>query len=434
MSEAGSVRAGAKSPVVCIVGAGYAGKMRLYRRMVELGARLVVVDEPEHWSQQLVADGIAEAWLPVEVVGEPDRDAAAVLSALREGGVHPDGVMTFWEDSVAVASRVAAALSLPGNPPHSVDTCRSKFRTRELSARVGLPTGRSVRVGTEAELLAAAEVIGFPAVLKPEFGASAMGVIKVPDAHSMSSALALVRSVVTPEYDTIFRAGEGLLLEEYLDGVEFDVDVIMHDGLCIFSSVSQNWPTAEPSFQETGLHCPPDHDARQVTELVNLVVRTAQAFELANGVLHIEAKCTSRGPRVVEVNPRMGGGRVYEMVKAVWNVDLVAAQLRSCLGLPPDIEPSSQPLLASVGRLVHAPVSGRLVSLPIAEEPHPERLSLYIDIETEVGEHVVGPEAVFATVLADVTVMAPDLATARAVADHALERVPEVWPLDEASA
>ena len=28
---------------------------------------------------------------------------------------------------------------------------------------------------------------------------------------------------------------------------KFDVDLVMHRGNCVFSSVSQNWPTAEPS-------------------------------------------------------------------------------------------------------------------------------------------------------------------------------------------
>jgi hypothetical protein len=54
----------------------------------------------------------------------------------------------------------------------------------------------------------------------------------------------------------IFRAGCDLLLEQYLDAVEFDVDLVLQNGESVFCSVSQNWPTAEPSFQETGLHLP----------------------------------------------------------------------------------------------------------------------------------------------------------------------------------
>ncbi len=46
---------------VVVVGTGYPGKRRVYERMAELGARLVIVDEAGHWSERLVDDGVASA-------------------------------------------------------------------------------------------------------------------------------------------------------------------------------------------------------------------------------------------------------------------------------------------------------------------------------------------------------------------------------------
>ena len=132
--------------------------------------------------------------------------------------------------------------------------------------------------------------------MKPEFGASAMGCVRVNGFEDLPGVYNLVRDVVRPEHDDIFRAGNDLLLEEYLDGVEFDVDLVLADGTCVFNSVSQNWPTAEPSFQERGLHCPADHNPKAVKRLVDLTVQTVQAFGFSRGVLHVEGKCTSRGP------------------------------------------------------------------------------------------------------------------------------------------
>ena len=215
---------------VVVISAGYEGKRRAHVRMADLGARLVIVDEPGHWSESLVADGVAAAWLAAPVVGDSDQDAQAVLDALAAAGVRPDGVLTFWEDSVCVVARVAAALGLPGNPPEAVDAARSKVRTRELSAQLGLPTPRAQRVRSLDELFAAAAHVGFPAVVKPEFGASAVGCIRVDDLESLPGVYSLVRRIVDPENDVIFRAGNDLLLEEYLDGVEFDVDLVMHEG------------------------------------------------------------------------------------------------------------------------------------------------------------------------------------------------------------
>jgi biotin carboxylase len=413
--------------VVAVVSAGYLGKRRAYVRMAELGASLVIVDEPGHWSEALVAEGVAAAWLPAPVEGDPDRDAEAVLAALASAGVRPDGVLTFWEDSVGTAARVAATLGLPGNPPEAVDAARSKVETRALAARLGLPTPRARRVRSLDELFAAAAYVGFPAVVKPEFGAGAAGCVRVDDAESLPGVYSLVRRIVDPELDVIFRAGNDLLLEEYLDGVEFDVDLVLQDGKCVFASVSQNWPTAEPSFQETGLHCPPDHDRRDVRRLVRHVVETVRAFGLTQGVLHVEGKCTSNGPRIVEVNARMGGARVHEFVEAVWGVDLVEAQLRSCLGLPQIARASRRPRAAAVNAIVYAPATGRLESLPIGEAPG-GCLAFEVDLAEPIGAEVHGPEAVFATPLAELTLTAKDLKTARVLLADVLREPPRVAP------
>jgi biotin carboxylase len=411
---------------VVVVGAGYTGKQRMLARVKSLGVRLVIVDEPGHWSAALVDEGVADAWIGAPVTGDADADAAAAVEALAAAGVRPDGVVTFWEDSTCTATRVAAEFGLPSNPPEAVDSARSKVRMRERSAQLGLPTPRAQRVRSLDELYAAAAHVGFPAVVKPEFGASAVGCVRVDSLDALPRIYSLVREVVTPDHDGIFRMGNDLLLEEYLDGVEFDVDLLMHDGRCVFSSVSQNWPTNEPSFQETGLHCPPDHDRKAVKKLVELAVAHAQRFGLHQGVLHIEGKSTSRGPRIVEINCRIGGGRIHEFIERVWGVDLVEAQVRSSLGLAPAVQPSKKPLCAIANVCVQAPSTGRLASSAVPLEQPSEATWWQIDTSVDAGEHVVGPEAVFATVVADVNIAAKDLKTAHALARRVLTSPPTV--------
>lgn len=415
-----------RGATVVVVGAGYASKRRIYERINELGAHIVVVEEPGHWSEQLASDGVADRWVSAPISGEPETDAQAVVEALSAAGVKPDGVLTFWENSAPVAARVAAALGLPGNPVDAVDATRSKLRTREISARLGLATPRAARVRSLDELYAAAADIGFPAVIKPEFGAAAMGCLRVDSFAEIPDVYRLVRGVVTVETDGIFRAGNDLLLEEYLDGVEFDVDLVLEDGSCVFSSVSQNWPTAEPSFQETGLHCPPDHSRREVRALTDFCIRAAEAFGFRTGVLHIEAKSTSRGPRIVEINARMGGGPIHLIVEEVWGVDLIEAQLRASLGLSQDLRRSRRPRCAAVNVLVYAPSSGRLAAFPLAESSRNGKALLDLDIQAAVGDEVAGPDAVFATELAELVVVGRNLAAARAAASEVLADPPRV--------
>ena len=413
-------------PTVVVVGAGYEGKRHYYQRLAALGARLVIVDEPGHWSESLTNEIAGTKWIATPITGNPGIDAGAILDALKRSGVRPDGVLTFFENYVCEAARVAAALGLPGNPPEAVDAARSKVRTRELSARLGLPTPKAQRVRSVDELFAAAADIRFPAVVKPEFGASAAGCVKLDSFESLPGVYKLVRAVVTPEQKAIFRAGSDLLLEQYLDGVEFDVDLILQDGECVFSSVSQNWPTAEPSFQETGLHLPPHHNKKAVRALVDLSVQTVQAFGFRRGVLHVEGKCTSRGPRVIEVNARMGGARIHQMVEAVWGIDLIEAQLRSSLDLPQALKPSRKPRCAVVNAIVHAPATGRLAELPFGHVAPEGGMGVELDIFGEIGQQVAGSDSTFATVLAELTLSGKNLRRARSLAAQVLREPPRI--------
>ena len=187
-----------------------------------------------------------------------------------------------------------------------------------------------------------------------------------PSSRSPASTGSSARSSKATIVD-LLRAGNDLVLEEYLDGVEFDIDLVLEDGECVFSSVSQNWPTAEPSFQETGLHCPPDHArSRSAASWSSACGRSRRSGSCA-GVLHVEGKCTAKGPRIVEVNARMGGGRIHQIVEAVWGVDLIEAHLRSALGLPQQLAPSRKPRCAVVDALLYAPATGRLAALPFRE-------------------------------------------------------------------
>ena len=46
------------------------------------------------------------------------------------------------------------------------------------------------------------------------------------------------------------------IMETYLDGPEVDVDIALSQGEIIYGAVTDNWPTIEPYFNETGSNCP----------------------------------------------------------------------------------------------------------------------------------------------------------------------------------
>jgi hypothetical protein len=148
------------------------------------------------------------------------------------------------------------------------------------------------------------------------------------------------------------------------------------------------------------------------------------------GVLHIEAKLTALGPRIVEINARMGGGPIHRIVEAVWGVDLVEAQLRSSLGLTQNLGLSGRPRCAVADAFVYPETSGRLVENPVPAAAARRDDVLALDPYAEIGAEVAGLDEVFATAVAQVAVQGPDLRQARAGLAELLREPVTTEPLD----
>lgn len=69
-----------------------------------------------------------------------------------------------------------------------------------------------------------------------------------------------------------------LMLEEYLDGPEVDVDLILSEGEAVYGAITDNWPTVEPYFNETGSNCPSILPTKQQQELMQMAVQATHCL------------------------------------------------------------------------------------------------------------------------------------------------------------
>jgi carnosine synthase len=392
---------------VAVLEPGYITKRYLYERAHAYGVRLVLVGNDAGWARTLVHEGVAERFLAADTSGDPEMAARAILATLRGEEDRLDGVFTLWEDAVPATARVAEALGLPGPPPAAADAARSKLRTLEASLAAGLPTPRFMHLPDASVLAEAGDRVGFPAVIKPVFGAEALGCLRVDDFAALEEGYARVSELITPELNAIFQQGRDLMLEEYLDGPEFDVDMVLSGGECVFSAISENWPTEEPYFVETGMHSPSAHPTDRQEAMADLCIRTAFALGFRDGVLHAEAKDTSNGPRLLEMNGRLAGGIIEELHLRVTGVSLIEQQLLLAVGLPAAPTAAPEPLAGATLISLHAPLSGRLAHTHFMDHLDGDPCVLQRDPMVEAGEPVTAAADGFPTVIAELAVTGP---------------------------
>eukprot|EP00405_Crypthecodinium_cohnii_P018813 CAMPEP_0206482574 /NCGR_PEP_ID=MMETSP0324_2-20121206/38948_1 /ASSEMBLY_ACC=CAM_ASM_000836 /TAXON_ID=2866 /ORGANISM="Crypthecodinium cohnii, Strain Seligo" /LENGTH=591 /DNA_ID=CAMNT_0053960533 /DNA_START=140 /DNA_END=1915 /DNA_ORIENTATION=+ len=373
-----------KGATVVFVSAGYPGKRFIYERAAALGVKSVILDHPDSWSKGLVEEGIIAKFLPVDMSQSSDevfKEAVRAISELGKDGItgKADGVVTFVELSVPLTSRLAEVLGLPGMSPAAVDAARDKHRTRAALKKAGLPTPANFLIKQCSDLKAAAEAVGFPAVLKPVSGAASLGVKKVLSFEELESSYREVAEELgglVVSSGALTKATNGIkgvnassvvdltvLLEQYLDGPEVDVDIVMSDGEWRYAAVSDNGPTSEPYFQEFWGLCPSLLSKQQQTELKELAINSVKVLGFATGVFHVELKYTSTtGPQLIEVNARLGGGPVRECNRLVWGVDLVEEAIFCALGIPARPYSPPTPNTCIGYTFVNAQKSGKLTS------------------------------------------------------------------------
>lgn len=244
------------------------------------------------------------------------------------------GVMTWTEWMLVPTARLAEHLGLPSNSSEVMLACRNKATSRTVFARAGVPSAASMKAATLLEAgLATDAVGGFPVVIKPAAYAASVGVIHVdrgedlPGAFEFASASA-ARSMESTE----------VLVEEYLNGPEVSVETVTFAGATIPVAVTRKSLGSLPYFEETG-HAVAAGDPL-LAQAGPVAVAAVRALGVQYGVCHTELRLTTRGPRVVEVNARIGGDLIGRLVELATGIQLARVAADIACGRAPDLTPT----------------------------------------------------------------------------------------------
>ncbi|MFE0186519.1 ATP-grasp domain-containing protein [Streptomyces sp. NPDC058989] len=265
----------------------------------------------------------------VQLTGSPERDAVLVRR------LAPAGVLTFSENLLRVTAGLAHDLGLPGHTPEVAEVLTDKYRQRERLRAAGVDAVRCHPLPDAAAWERALSAVGLPAVVKPVHGQGSRGTFAVRDRVEAEG----VRSRLFDD------PGGAWVVEELLQGRPSGTlgDYVSvetasgPDGTTVLAVTGKHPLT--PPFRETGQFWPaalPHEDHAAVSDLA---VRAVTALGVTTGVCHTEVKLTPGGPRIIEVNGRLGG-HLNELSRRASGVDLVRTAALLALNAPPPPAPT----------------------------------------------------------------------------------------------
>lgn len=323
------------------------GTGALFARVAhELGLEPVLVtDRPERYrfleTERVRVAEVADSSSVPEL-----REAAEALAATAPLA----GVTSSSEYSIADAAELASRLGLPGPDPEAVRLCRDKALQRQRLAAAGVAIPRFRDADTVLEAVTAAADLGSRVVVKPVAESGSVGVALCDGPAEVREH---ARTLLAATTDARGRPREPrVVVEELVEGPELSVELFDRRPI----AVVRKHLGPLPRFVEVGHDLPaplPDERRRAVERTA---VAALDALGLDFGPAHVELRLADGVPTIIEVNPRLAGGFIPELVRRARGIDLVRATVERVAGRRP--RPEADRRRAASIRFLLAPAAG----------------------------------------------------------------------------
>lgn len=303
---------------ILIIGASIL-QLPAIKKAKEMGFYVGVAD----YNPNAVGIAYADEYFNVSTI-----DIDGVVRVAQE--FRPDGIMTLATDMPMRA--IAKACEVCGLPGIRFDTAIKATDKGEMIQKFeahGVAHPWYYIAPDKSAFDSVIDRITFPCIMKPTDNAGSRGVVLCHDIGQLKA-----------EYEYAHRESRGgaVIIEEYLEGPEFSVEVIVVDGEPHVLQITDKLTTGAPHFVEMGHSQPTRQPEEQQEKIRDLACRAVKAVGINCGPAHVEMILTKDGPKMVELGARMGGDCITtHLVPLSTGIDMMKATIDIACNRKPDI-------------------------------------------------------------------------------------------------
>lgn len=245
-----------------------------------------------------------------------------IEAVLRQAAPDIAGIIPTNEPSEEVACRLAQRFNLPHNSPEIAAIRWNKAKVKELAQKAGLRVPKFKECYSEKDVRDFAKELSYPIIIKPPAGAASINVFKC---HTLNELLEKHQTIISTPDDFNNRPDYSVV-EEYIAGTEYQINTFS-DGKNV--RVTDIWLTekidtefASNLYYNSWVVDPADPKAESIAAYA---VKVTRANGIKYGPGYIQLKADEKGPALIEIHARFGGGGLPEIVKFVSNFDPIKA-------------------------------------------------------------------------------------------------------------
>ncbi|MER9139343.1 acetyl-CoA carboxylase biotin carboxylase subunit family protein [Mesorhizobium sp. M0830] len=233
------------------------------------------------------------------------------------------GITCAGDPFYATVGKLCQYFDLPGPDPISIERCCDKFTQRQLLAEAGVPIPAYRLAAGAAEVESAAAELGLPVILKPTVGAGSRGVRLCRDLDELAEHTSYLLGG-----QHILGSPPRILVEEFARGPYYSVEIMGNEVLGI--AAADSGPPPHFVFRECTFPAVLTDDVHE--RIAEVCLRCLGGLSLGWGPMNVELRWTKQGPVVIEVNPRLAGTPIPQLVQAADGVDLITEHIKLAIG------------------------------------------------------------------------------------------------------
>lgn len=174
------------------------------------------------------------------------------------------------------------------------------------------------------------EKVKFPLIIKSPKSAGSKDVLLASNKKELEKHITYLRN---------HNPKDNVIIEDYVTGPQYLVEAIIHNSTPNIIAIIEQEISKGQRFIITGYGVLIEVPEKIKIEIENILQTIVSELKIQNGAMHLEMRYTKSGWKLIEINPRISGGAMNQMIQAAYGFNLVEETLKLYLGEEPDIQP-----------------------------------------------------------------------------------------------
>lgn len=246
------------------------------------------------------------------------------------GVIHPCS-----EVAMNAMGRINDELGLSGISREQAICATNKHLMREAFDAGNAPNPKSIlTINAEDAWMYFCKDFNTNAILKPSRNSGSRGIAEVVKTIAKKDFMKLYEVALNESRD------KSVLIEQFIEGPEFSVEIIVWEGTVNILQVTDKKTTGAPHFVELGHNQPSCFSDNIVTIVKDAAAKGVKALGVDKCACHAEVKIMDGKAYLMEVGARMGGDFISTVLTQLsTGVDMIAAAINCALNIEPNPEP-----------------------------------------------------------------------------------------------